>query len=61
MGEMEVPVEAYYGAQTRRAELNFQISSLRFQRSFIRAMGLIKRAAAQVNMSLAGPAAQPGS
>jgi fumarate hydratase, class II len=52
MGEMEVPAEAYYGSQTRRAELNFQVSSLRFQRSFIRAMGLIKRAAAQVNMDL---------
>jgi fumarate hydratase, class II len=52
MGEMEVPAEAYYGAQTRRAELNFQISSLRFPRSFIRAMGLIKKSAAQVNMDL---------
>ena len=52
MGEMEVPVEAYYGAQTRRAFENFQISPLRFPRSFLRAMGLIKKAAAQVNMDL---------
>ena len=52
MGSMEVPADAYYGAQTRRAELNFQISSLRLPRSFIRAMGLIKKAAAQVNMDL---------
>lgn len=52
MGAMEVPADACYGAQTRRAELNFQISSLRFPRGFIRAMGLIKKAAAQVNMDL---------
>ena len=52
MGEMDVPAEAYYGAQTRRAELNFQISPLRFPRPLIRAMGLIKKAAAQVNMDL---------
>src|SRR3954447_13020256 len=52
MGEMDVPVEAYYGAQTERARKNFQISPLRFPRSFIRALGLIKKAAAQVNMDL---------
>ena len=52
MGAMEVPVDAYYGAQTRRAELNFMISPLRMPRAFIRAMGLIKKAAAQVNMDL---------
>ena len=52
MGEMEVPAEAYYGAQTDRARMNFQISPLRVPRSFIRAMGLIKKAAAQVNMDL---------
>ena len=49
---MQVPADAYYGAQTRRAELNFEISSMRFPRSFVRAMGLIKKAAAQVNMNL---------
>src|SRR3954469_11931958 len=52
MGEMEVPVEAYYGAQTERARRNFQISPLRFPRSFVRALGLVKKAAAQVNMDL---------
>ncbi len=52
MGEMEVPADAYYGAQTRRAELNFAISPLRVPRQFIRAMGLIKKAAAHVNMDL---------
>ena len=52
MGEMDVPAEAYYGAQTGRAVRNFAISPLRMPRAFIRAMGLIKRAAAQVNMDL---------
>ena len=52
MGSMEVPADAFYGAQTRRAELNFEISPLRAPRAFIRAMGLIKKAAAQVNMDL---------
>lgn len=49
MGEMEVPAESYYGASTQRAVLNFPISNLRLQRSFIRALGLIKWAAALVN------------
>jgi fumarate hydratase class II len=52
MGAMEVPSDAYYGAQTRRAELNFAISPLRMPRSFIRAMGLIKKSAAIVNAEL---------
>jgi fumarate hydratase class II len=52
MGAMEVPADAYFGAQTRRAELNFEISPLRAPRAFIRALGLIKKAAAQVNMDL---------
>ena len=52
MGELEVPANAYYGAQTMRAVLNFPISNLRFSRSFIRALGLIKLAAAQVNKDL---------
>ncbi len=39
MGEMEVPAEAYYGAQTARAQRNFQISALRFSRGFIRRSG----------------------
>ena len=49
MGPMEVPEEAYYGASTMRAVLNFPISNLRFPRRFIRALGQIKQAAAQVN------------
>ena len=52
MGELAVPSDAYYGVQTARAIENFPISSLRMPRSVIRAMGLIKRAAASVNQSL---------
>jgi fumarate hydratase class II len=49
MGEMRVPCDALYGAQTQRAVENFPISRLRFPRAFIRALGLIKSAAARVN------------
>jgi fumarate hydratase class II len=49
MGAMTVPEHALYGAQTARAVENFAISSLRLQRPFIRALGLIKAAAAHVN------------
>jgi len=52
MGEMRVPARALYGAQTQRAVENFPISGLRFPRSFIRALGLIKSAAARVNGQL---------
>lgn len=52
MGEFQVPANAYYGANTMRAVLNFPISDLRFGRSFIRALGQIKQAAAQVNADL---------
>src|ERR1700694_4781489 len=52
MGEMNVPADAYYGASTQRAVLNFPISDLRFPRAFIRALGQIKQAAAQVNEAL---------
>ena len=52
MGELSVPADAYYGAQTMRAVANFPISGLRFPRSFIRALGQIKLAAAQVNAEL---------
>ena len=52
MGPMDVPAEALYGASTMRAVLNFPISNLRFPRAFIRALGLVKLAAAQTNMSL---------
>src|SRR5258708_12109445 len=49
MGEMEVPADAYYGASTQRAVLNFPISGQSFPRRFIRALGLIKKPAAQPN------------
>src|SRR6266700_99533 len=52
MGEMRVPADALYGAQTQRAVENFPISGLRFPRAFIRALGLIKSAAARVNGQL---------
>src|ERR1700738_934391 len=52
MGEMFVPESALYGASTQRAVLNFPISGYRFSRPFIRALGLIKWAAAQANHDL---------
>ena len=52
MGELAVPADAYYGVQTARAIENFPISPLRIPRSVIRAMGMIKRAAASVNHAL---------
>ena len=52
MRPVQVPEEAYYGASTMRAVLNFPISGLRFPRRFIRALGLIKRSAAEVNAEL---------
>jgi fumarate hydratase class II len=52
MGELQVPAEALYGAQTQRAIDNFPISGLHLPREFIRALGLIKAAAADVNLAL---------
>src|SRR5919202_5676198 len=52
MGEMVVPESALYGASTQRAVLNFPVSGYRFPRPFIRALGLIKWAAAQANHDL---------
>lgn len=52
MGEVRVPKDALYAAQTQRAVENFPISGLRFSRSFIRALGLVKGAAAYVNKEL---------
>src|SRR6267154_5173198 len=52
MGQMQVPADAYYGAQTARAIENFPISNLRFPRQFIRALGLIKKHAAITNTAL---------
>jgi len=52
LGEVRVPAEALYGAQTQRAVENFPISGIRFLRVFIRALGLIKGSAAEVNAEL---------
>ena len=52
LGEMKVPEDALWGAQTQRAVENFPISSLRFPRSFIAALGVIKKAAAETNDEL---------
>jgi len=52
LGEVRVPADAYYGAQTARALENFPISGLRFSRAFIRALGLIKKHAAATNAEL---------
>lgn len=52
MGRIDVPADALYGAQTERARQNFPISDLRFPRRFIQAIGLIKEAAAHVNLEL---------
>ena len=52
MGEVRVPKEMFYGAQTQRAVENFPISGIRPWRAFIWSMALIKRAAAEVNGDL---------
>jgi fumarate hydratase class II len=54
LGEVSVPLRALYGPQTQRAVENFPISSRRFPRAFIRALGLIKAVAAKVNGQLGG-------
>jgi fumarate hydratase class II len=52
LGEVKVPADALYGAQTQRAIENFPISDLRFPRTFIKALGMVKGAAASANVSL---------
>ena len=52
MGEMSVPADARYGASTQRAVLNFPISGQRFPRRFLRALALVKLAAAETNADL---------
>jgi len=52
MGEVKVPEDAYYGAQTQRARENFSISTLQFPSCFIKAIALIKKHAARVNSEL---------
>jgi fumarate hydratase class II len=52
LGEMQVPADAYWGAQTQRAVENFPISGITFGRRFVRALGVVKKAAAQANRDL---------
>ncbi|MCQ6276236.1 aspartate ammonia-lyase [Bacillus sp. V3B] len=52
LGQVMVPLESYYGAQTQRAVENFPISGIRLPRSFIKAQGIIKASAALANMEL---------
>ncbi|NOT29513.1 MAG: class II fumarate hydratase, partial [Planctomycetes bacterium] len=52
MGPIEVPSEALWGAQTQRSKQNFRIGGQRFSREMIRALGLVKKAAARANFEL---------
>ena len=52
MGEIKVPVDKYYGAQTARSLMNFKIGGERFPREIIRALGVLKKAAAWTNKEL---------
>ena len=54
LGEMQVPEDALYGAQTQRAVENFPISGQRFGRRFIEALGIIKKSAARTNAERGG-------
>ena len=61
LGDVRVPRDAMYGAQTQRARENVPISGQRFSRPFIQAIGLIKAAAAQTNKELGHLSARAGS
>jgi fumarate hydratase, class II len=61
MGEMSVPADVYYAAQTARAVANFPISDLRLPRRFIAALGHVKAAAARANMALGLLSDPPGT
>ena len=52
MGEIEVPEDKYYGAQTARSLVHFKIGGDRFPREIIRALGILKKAAAVTNEEL---------
>ncbi|QKY21564.1 class II fumarate hydratase [Halolamina sp. CBA1230] len=52
LGEVQVPADAYWGAQTQRAVENFPISDIVFGRRFVRALGVVKKAAARANRDL---------
>ncbi|MEK6853991.1 MAG: lyase family protein, partial [Nanoarchaeota archaeon] len=52
LGTLEVPAEAYYGIFTERAKKNFRISGIKSERNFIKALALIKKAAAAANVDI---------
>ena len=52
MGPIEVPSDRYWGAQTQRSLENFKIGGERFPREMIRALGVVKKGAAQANREL---------
>ena len=52
MGEIDVPADRYYGAQTARSLVNFDIGQDKMPRSLIRAFGILKQAAAETNVEL---------
>ena len=52
MGEISIPQDAYWGAETQRAIENFPVSGLHFPRKFIKAIGLVKKASSMANMEL---------
>ena len=52
MGDLRVPADRYYGAQTARSLINFKIGGDRFPREMIRALGILKKAAAETNEAL---------
>lgn len=52
MGELQVPADRYYGAQTARSLMNFKIGTERMPRELIRAIGILKKAAAMTNREL---------
>jgi len=52
MGEVKVPADKYYGAQTARSLINFKIGGDKFPRELIRALGVLKKAAALTNKEL---------
>jgi len=60
MGQVQVPADKYYGAQTARSLKNFRIGGERMPRELIRAMGILKKAAALVNMELGTLAKEKG-
>ncbi len=52
LGKKEVPKEAYYGIQTLRARENFHLTGLKMDKDFIKALGIVKKAAAKANMDI---------